>query len=636
MAKKRGMIRTERPFETWQVGAARMPVWMIRDDGEVCQAWMGVCVRQGSEAFLVSEPGPEETVPELLENVVSAALQRWRARPRRVQITDPAWGPALESVLAPRGVTVEVEADLPLLRESLESLPRLVAPDEPRPGALSGDDVTPDRLAALARAAAGLMAASGWRHLNEDDLIRIEAPHAETGQRFFTLSHTGERSAPDLTFFPDAEAFEELYAPGDWDDFDDFELDEGDFLEPGEDGLEFEEDGDVGDEGVWRVDFLRPWAAPAADVELWQAHGLPWAGEGFLPVATLTKEDTVQRPDRRQVAFFEGLFAALAATTEEDLDAGRWEKQVSTAEGEARFVLSLPEILEPSREPSSEPFAVLRVLERSMRRMKAAPTEETSPQDHAEDLLERAYLARGRRGVLLARQALEVWPDCADAYSFLAGRAPDRESAARLYELGMAAGERAMGAAAFEQAGEFWEILETRPYMRARAGLAKVLVEQERLGEAVEHYQEMLRLNPNDNQGLRHTLVNLLIELGRDAEAWKLVASYPEDGALLDFPRALLLFRRDGDSLEARRALNQAVRSNRFAPGMLLGDRTPPSRGDFYSPSGETEAGLYLDLSRDTWDDTEGALEWLRKRTSAPPRPPKRKGKRKGKKTRRR
>ncbi len=633
MAKKRGGVQTERPLETWQVGVTRMPVWMVRDDGEVCQVWMGVCVRQGSESFLVSEPGPEETIPELLTNAVSAALDRWRARPRRVQVPDPAWVPALEGVLAPRGVTVEAEVDLPLLREALETLPRRMAEIDPRPGALSGDGVTPDLLAALARAAAGLMAASGWRHLNEDDLVRIDDPPAEIGQRFFTLSHTGERSAPDLTFFPDAETFEALYVEDDEDDFDDFELDEGDFLEPGEDdGFDFEAAWDGGEEGVWRVALLPPWLAPAVDVELWKTHGLPWAGEGFLPVAMLAKEGAVQRPDRRQVAFFEGLFAALAATTEEDLDAGRWEKQVSTAEGEARFVLSLPEILEPSREASSEPFAVLRVLERSMRRMKAAPTEETSPQDHAEDMLERAHLARGRRGVLIARQALEVWPDCADAYSFLAGRAPDRESAVRLYERGMAAVERAMGTETFEQAGDFWGILETRPYMRARAGLARVLVEQERLAEAVAHYQEMLRLNPNDNQGLRHALVNLLIELDRDAEAWKLVESYPGDRTLLEFPRALLLFRRDGDSLEARRALNQAVRLNRFVPGMLLGEREPPPRGDFYSPSGEDEAGLYLDLARDTWDDTEGALEWLRKRTASPP---KRKGKKRKAKGRR-
>jgi tetratricopeptide (TPR) repeat protein len=198
----------------------------------------------------------------------------------------------------------------------------------------------------------------------------------------------------------------------------------------------------------------------------------------------------------------------------------------------------------------------------------------------------------------------------------------------------MAAGERAMGSEAFEQAGHFWGILETRPYMRARAGLARVLVEQERLGEAVEQYQEMLRLNPNDNQGGRQVLVNLLIELDRDEEAWRLAESYPEDGALLAFPRALLLFRRGGDSPEARKGLKKAIQENRFVPGMLLGDREAPPLGGFYSPGGEDEAGLYLDLSHDTWAETEGALEWLRKRTAPPPRPPKRKGK--GKKRARR
>ena len=104
MAKKRGSALLRYSSEVWQVGAACLPQWMTRSDGEVCQAWMGLCVRQGSETFLVSEPGPEETVPKLLKSVVSAALKRWRARPRRVQVPDPAWVPALESVLAPRGV----------------------------------------------------------------------------------------------------------------------------------------------------------------------------------------------------------------------------------------------------------------------------------------------------------------------------------------------------------------------------------------------------------------------------------------------------------------------------------------------------------------------------------------------------
>jgi tetratricopeptide (TPR) repeat protein len=628
MARNRGLART---FETWQVGAARLPLWMTRSDGEVCPAWMAVCVRQGSKSFVLSDRGPEERVPQLLESVVSDALKRWRSRPRRIQTSDPAWASALESALAPRGLAIEVEADPPMLRGLLEFLPRRLAEMDPRPGALTGAGVTPDHLAALARAAVTFMAASGWRHLNEDDLIRIEAPETEAGLHFFTLSHTGGRSAPDLTFFPDVQAFEEFYTETALDDFDDFELDESDFLDAGEEDFEAAEEAEEAwNEGDWIVELLPPEAAPAEDVELWQAHGLPWAGEGFLPVAMLMEDRGIQRPDRRQGTFFEGLFAALAATAEEDLDSGRWEKRVSTAEGETHFVFSLPGLLAPAEEaPPPEPLSVLRALERSMRRMGAAPGEEGSPQDRAEDLLERAYQARGRRGVLLARQALEVWPDCADAYNFLAGRAPDLESTARLYELGMAAGERAMGAEAFEDAGYFWGLLETRPYMRARFGLADVRVEQGCLGEAAEHLQEILRLNPNDNQGSRYKLVNLLIALGRDEGAWSLVDSYPDDGALLGFPRALLLFRRDGDSPGARTALKKAIQTNRFVPGMLLGDREAPPRGGFYSPGGEDEAGLYLDLSLDTWSQTEGALDWLRKRTAAPPRPPKRKGKRK-------
>lgn len=134
--------------------------------------------------------------------------------------------------------------------------------------------------------------------------------------------------------------------------------------------------------------------------------------------------------------------------------------------------------------------------------------------------------------MLLAREALEVWPDCAAAYTLLASRALDPESAGRFYELGVAAGERAIGPEAFAEAaeaGHFWGWLETRPYMRARQGLADNLAERKRFAEAAEHFREMLRLNPGDNQGVRHSLVNLLIALDRDEEAWQLADLYAWD-----------------------------------------------------------------------------------------------------------
>lgn len=74
--------------------------------------------------------------------------------------------------------------------------------------------------------------------------------------------------------------------------------------------------------------------------------------------------------------------------------------------------------------------------------------------------------------VQLAKEALAVCPDCADACILLAEHARSRKEALRLYEQGVAAGERALGPKAFQdEVGGFWGVIETRPYMRARLGL---------------------------------------------------------------------------------------------------------------------------------------------------------------------
>jgi tetratricopeptide (TPR) repeat protein len=621
------------PFETWQVGAVRMPLWLPGAGGAPYRPWVAFCLNLDFGKVLPSQPGPEEEVPDLLESVLADAGRKWRSQPARVEVAEVAWAQALDDLLSPQGVAVAAGSEMPELNEVMERLSRRAAQDDPRPGPLTGEGVTVEDLAAFAHAAVAFLEAAGWRHLNDEDLVRIEAPEVEAELRRFVLVHDGGRSAPELRFFPE---------PADL-DFDDEDDDDEDAA------------GDPWDRESWTIELLKPWEAPREDGDLWEAHGLPWAGNGFIPVAGCWQGEDFRRPDHRRLALFEGLLRALTATAEADLDSGRWETQVATAAGPLRFVLSLPDLLEPSAaEPLFSPGLIWRVLERSMRdlgsmvgrgegpfldmeidgllgrREEGAPVEPAAgpeiPEGRAEALLDRAYAARGRRAVLLARQTLEVWPDCADAYCLLARRAPDPESGTRLLELGVAAGERALGPAVFaEGAGHFWGLVETRPYMRARQGLAESLVEVKRLAEAVEHFQAMLRLNPEDNQGIRHSLVNVLITLDRDAEAWELLDRYPEDGStLLEYPRALLRFRREGDSLGARKALQRAVRANRFVPALLLQhllhtrDLPPPT--GFFSPGREDEAVLYHVLSCDVWSGTAGALGWLRQRTALPPK----------------
>src|SRR5262249_8050642 len=131
--------------------------------------------------------------------------------------------------------------------------------------------------------------------------------------------------------------------------------------------------------------------------------------------------------------------------------------------------------------------------------------DQDTPLRKAQALLYRAFEEPdAERRVQLAKDALALCPDCADAHVLLAEHAPGRKEALRLYEQGVAAGERALGTEAFERdAGHFWGVLETRPYMRARLGLAHALWTAGRRDEAVRHLQDMLRLNPGDNQGVR-------------------------------------------------------------------------------------------------------------------------------------
>lgn len=236
--------------------------------------------------------------------------------------------------------------------------------------------------------------------------------------------------------------------------------------------------------------------------------------------------------------------------------------------------------------------------------------------DEAQDIMYDAWEAPNRKQrIALAKKALETSPDCADAYVLLAEEtAASLEEAIDLYRKGVEAGERALGKKAFkEDVGYFWGLLETRPYMRACAGLAGCLWEARRREEAVEHYQEMLRLNPKDNQGIRDLLMPCLIELNRDRDAEKLFMQYEDDCmATWLYSRALLDFRKQGDSPGARKSLEAALEENKHVPAYLLGrKRMPRTLPSYYGFGDENEAIFYVEGNKAAWETTPGAMEWI-------------------------
>jgi tetratricopeptide (TPR) repeat protein len=245
-------------------------------------------------------------------------------------------------------------------------------------------------------------------------------------------------------------------------------------------------------------------------------------------------------------------------------------------------------------------------------KLPAVPPQ--TPLEHAQELIYQALETRGPQRLELARQALSISPDCAEAYVLLAEAASDPHEARHLYEQGVQAGERALGPEVFvEGVGHFWGIVETRPYMRARQGLAEVLWYLGERQTALGHVRDMLRLNPGDNQGLRYTLATWLLEAGNTSELDQLLDQYPDDiSATWPYTRALAHFRRSGAGRQADAALRKAVQANPFVPLYLLGARQLPKQLPAYVGIGdEDEAVSYVAQAGMAWLNTPGATEWL-------------------------
>jgi tetratricopeptide (TPR) repeat protein len=238
--------------------------------------------------------------------------------------------------------------------------------------------------------------------------------------------------------------------------------------------------------------------------------------------------------------------------------------------------------------------------------------------DQAQDLMYDAWDAVDDvERVTLAETALEISPDCADAYTLLGNEKAYSLAEARMYyEEGVRAGRRALGEKFFEDnVGHFWGILETRPFMRASVQLALVNWEMGDRAAAIDRMQDMLRLNPGDNQGIRYLLLKILVEEKDDAAVERLFNAYPDESATSWlYDRALWLIQKHTPASEIDAALDDAIAANEFVPQLMLGrKRLPRDVPDFYSMGDESEAVIYAKDGKRRWVRMIGALEFLRR-----------------------
>lgn len=259
--------------------------------------------------------------------------------------------------------------------------------------------------------------------------------------------------------------------------------------------------------------------------------------------------------------------------------------------------------------------------------LNSMPTPKANtPKEKAQELVDTAFdVGDPKRKIEIARKALKLDPDNVDALVILAEHKSRHVfDAIAGYREAVRAGERGFGEEYFERnEGHFYAIPETRSYMRALEELAGILrgVSMQQAGfeqinqEALEIYQKMLRLNPGDNQGIRYKLLYFLLELDKDSEAEKLFADYSDDfSAWWKYGRALLDFRKGGDTAAARKSLAAAIKYNKFFPMYLLGHkRFPSAPPGHYGIGDANEAAYYMNASFTVWQKTPGAVEWIEK-----------------------
>ncbi|MDE0422344.1 MAG: SEC-C domain-containing protein [Gammaproteobacteria bacterium] len=157
-----------------------------------------------------------------------------------------------------------------------------------------------------------------------------------------------------------------------------------------------------------------------------------------------------------------------------------------------------------------------------------------------------------------------------------------------------------------------WLFEENRPALR----LLWLYIERIRDDSPVrlERFERLyLRLNPNDNHGIRAPMVNRLLAEGRDTDALAIAERYPGDMHVeLPYGRVLALYRL-GRLDEAAAALEDARRDLPLVPEYLLRQRVnAPELDEFrVQIGGEDQAWLYREAMRGVWMATDGMRPWL-------------------------
>ena len=160
-----------------------------------------------------------------------------------------------------------------------------------------------------------------------------------------------------------------------------------------------------------------------------------------------------------------------------------------------------------------------------------------------------------------------------------------------------------------------WGFLDNRPFLRCLHGLGLTVFKTGGINRANKIFMEMLKLNPNDNQGIRAMAIESFFCLQQPDEVLRISDSYLHD-ILSDtlYGRALAYFQL-GKKTEAEKCLKQAMKYLPKVAREIVKEKH--KRPKFMYPDritigGADEAYDYWERNKNYWGDTIGAIDWVR------------------------
>ena len=604
--------------EAWQGGVAEWAE-LIGMPPEKSRSRAGLILWRCMRSELVHArpmiPDADSPLDQFVDTMLELSQEHdFPYRPARIDCNDQHLTDELNRRLDGSGTVVHYRANMgawnAVIRDIVDHLQSAAPPQLP---SLREAGCTDEQIRQFAVAAADFYRAKLWGVLDDTDLITIETPKPPRYLRHAVVLGAGSQSY-GLGLYHDAEDHYALMS----------------------------QQADPRQMSLFSFVYESPADVASGDVDLWGELDLPMeTGEAF-PDVNLFSPEGPRRPTPKEVDFLTVVLKGLAETSEEELDSGRWTKWIDMSGKRKQCAFSISNLLDPpdhaewirrGKMPDRRSHEVhfkqvqefidtcgegmsLDELNEAInarftgRSLDDYELPQNTPAERAEALCQEAIESFGRRRVLLAREALAEDPNHIEASILLAEstRAIDRRI--ELFQSAQRAAAAALRDDMGQLAGDFWGIHETRPYMRACHGLAVALAEAGQVSDAIEQYREMLRLNPNDNQGVRYEIVPLLLEQDRDAEARAVLDEYPEETALWLYMKALVEFRRSGRSPEAKKALRAAFKANAHVPTLMQSDE-PPRMPESYALGSPEEAAICLEELESVWDETEGYLGWM-------------------------